>query len=158
MPGNGHSQRASERCYVITLFSSITTMPTPAVSDSSTKMDRFAIALSGLCLLHCLFIPVVVAAAPALSALVLGTETTVHWIFLAFALPTSCWALLRGFKRARNTLALAAGLVGLCVMFLGVSHLFNPRLEVPVTVVGVSLVVVAHVLNLRHQARGPGGN
>jgi hypothetical protein len=34
-------------------------------------------------------------------------------------------------------------------MFLGVSHLFDPALEVPLTVLGVSLVVVAHALNLR---------
>jgi hypothetical protein len=136
-------------------------MPSPAVTETigasvrvprtviaRSKMDRFAIALSGLCLLHCLFIPVIVVLAPTFSALVLGTETTVHWIFLAFAVPTSCWALLRGFKRRRRVAALAAGLIGLVVMFLGVSHLFNPALEVPLTVLGVSLVVMAHVLNL----------
>ena len=121
-------------------------------ADDGQKMDRFAIVLSGLCLLHCLLIPVIVVVAPAVSALVLGTETTVHWIFLAFAVPTSCWALVRGFTRRHDLRALVSGLVGLFVMFLGVSHLFDPALEVPVTVVGVGLVVVAHVLNLRPQA------
>ena len=121
-------------------------MPPSAVP---TKMDRFAIALSGLCLLHCLAIPVVVVLVPAFSSVVLGTETTVHWIFLALAIPISCWALLRGFKRRHHLPALSSGLVGLLVMFLGVSHLFNPVLEVPLTVLGVSLVVVAHILNLR---------
>ena len=121
-------------------------------ADDGQKVDRFAIALSGLCLLHCLLIPVIVVVAPAVSALVLGTETTVHWIFLAFAVPTSCWALVRGFTRRHDLRALVSGLVGLFVMFLGVSHLFHPALEVPVTVVGVGLVVVAHVLNLRPQA------
>ena len=69
------------------------------------RMDRFAITLSGLCLLHCLFIPVVVVLTPAFSSLVLGTETTLHWIFLALAVPTSCWALLRGFARRREPAA-----------------------------------------------------
>ncbi len=124
------------------------------------RMDRFAILLSSLCLLHCLFIPVIVVLAPAFSSVVLGTETTVHWIFMALAVPTSCWALLRGYRRSHKRVGLTAGLVGLVVMFLGVSHLFNPALEVPLTVIGVSLVVVAHVLNLRGQAMplqvGPG--
>ena len=126
----------------------------PEAAEANSNVDRFAIALSGLCLLHCLFIPVIVVLAPAFSSVVLGTETTVHWLFLALAVPTSCWALLRGFRKRRRTGALVSGLVGLIVMFLGVSHLFHPTLEVPLTVVGVSLVVIAHVLNLRVQAPG----
>ena len=114
-------------------------------------MDRIAIMLSGLCLLHCLFIPVIVVLAPAFSSVVLGTETTVHWIFLALAVPVSCWALLRGYRRSHRRVGLAAGLFGLFVMFLGVSHLFDPALELPLTVIGVSLVVVAHALNMRGQ-------
>jgi hypothetical protein len=128
----------------------------PEAAEANSNVDRFAIALSGLCLLHCLFIPVIVVLAPAFSSLVLGTETTVHWFFLALAVPTSCWALLRGFRKRHHAGALVSGLVGLFVMFLGVSHLFHPTLEVPLTVVGVSLVVVAHVLNLRTQAPGAG--
>ncbi|MCZ6711340.1 MAG: MerC domain-containing protein [Gammaproteobacteria bacterium] len=115
-------------------------------------MDRIAITMSGLCLLHCLIIPVVVVLAPAFSSVVLGTETTVHWIFLALAVPISCWALLRGYRRSHRRYGLLAGLVGLFVMFLGVSHLFDPALEVPLTVLGVSLIVVAHAMNLRRQA------
>jgi hypothetical protein len=143
---------ARAECYVITSTCNAMTMPPPtdvlnaAVPD---RMDRFAIMLSGLCLVHCLFIPVIILLAPAFSSIVLGTETTVHWIFLAFAVPTSLWALLRGFKKRRRTAALVAGMVGLLVMALGVSHLFDSAWEVPLTVVGVSLVVVAHVMNLR---------
>lgn len=122
---------------------------TTAARGAPDTMDRVAIALSGLCLVHCLVIPVAVVVTPALAALVLGSETTVHWIFLAMAVPTSWWALWRGFRKQRNARALTMGLLGLSIMFLGVSHLLDPALEVPLTVVGVSLVVVAHVLNLR---------
>jgi hypothetical protein len=121
-------------------------------TSAPSRMDGFAIALSGLCLVHCLIIPVAIVVMPALSSVVLGTETTVHWIFLTLALPTSCWALLRGFRRRRKPGALIAGLVGLLLMFLGVSHLLDPELEVPLTLVGVSMVVVAHVLNLRRSS------
>ncbi len=125
----------------------------PAVQPVPNGMDRFAIALSGLCLLHCLVIPVVLALAPAFSGFVLGTETTVHWVFLGLAVPTSIWALWRGYRRCHHLRALVLGIAGLLVMFLGVSHLFDPSLEVPLTLVGVTMVVVAHVLNLR--TRGP---
>lgn len=120
-------------------------------SSAPSRMDGFAIALSGLCLVHCLIIPVAIVLVPALSSVVLGTETTVHWVFLTLAVPTSCWALLRGFRRRRKGGALTAGLVGLLVMFLGVSHLFDPGLEVPLTLVGVTLVIAAHGLNLRRR-------
>ncbi len=129
----------------------------PAVQPLPSGMDRFAIALSGLCLLHCLVIPVVIVMAPALSGLVLGTETTVHWIFLGLAVPTSIWALWRGYRRCRQLNAIVLGVAGLLVMFLGVSHLFDPVLEVPLTLVGVTMVVVAHVLNLRYPERASRG-
>ncbi len=135
-------------------FCAVTMSSTADSIDSSapSRMDGFAIALSGLCLVHCLIIPVAVVLVPALSSVVLGTETTVHWVFLTLAVPTSCWALLRGFRRRRKAGALLAGMAGLLLMFLGVSHLLDPGLEVPLTLVGVSMVVVAHVLNLRRTA------
>ncbi|NIM33395.1 MAG: MerC family mercury resistance protein, partial [Pseudomonas stutzeri] len=85
----------------------------PAVQPLPSGMDRFAIALSGLCLLHCLVIPVLLVAAPAISGLVLGTETTVHWIFLGMAVPTSIWALWRGYRRCHHLRALLWGIAGL---------------------------------------------
>ncbi len=158
-PFFGSVQRAGPVIVYATMPNAPSPLPEahPAVQPVPNGMDRFAITLSGLCLLHCLLIPVVLAMAPAFSSLVLGTETTVHWVFLGMAVPTSVWALWRGYGRCQHLRALVLGIAGLLVMFLGVSHLFDPRLEVPLTLVGVTMVVVAHVLNLRIPEPAPRG-
>ena len=119
-------------------------------SDTSTRIDKLAIALSALCLAHCLAVPVAILAAPALGALVLGTESPVHWVLLGVALPISGYALWRGYRHHGQVNSLLLGGLGLMLMFVAVSHLLSAALEVPLTVVGVVALLAAHVLNLRH--------
>lgn len=121
--------------------------------DDDTGLDKLAIGLSILCLVHCLALPIAVLVAPALEAAVLGTESPVHWVLLALALPVSCYALWHGFRHHGHRNALVLGIAGLAVMVFAVSHVTSRALEVPLTVVGVLLLLVAHLLNLRHNAR-----
>lgn len=118
--------------------------------DADIAVDRFAIGLSVLCLVHCLALPVLVLVAPALEAAVLGTESPVHWVLLALALPVSCYALWHGFRHHGHRSVLVLGVVGLALMLFAVSHVVDRALEMPLTVVGVVLLLVAHVRNLRH--------
>ena len=117
------------------------------------RLDRLAIGLSMLCLVHCLALPVVMLALPALESIVLGTESPVHWVLLGMALPVSVYALWHGFRHHGHRSILVFGSIGLTLMLIGVSHVTSRALEVPLTTVGVSLLLVAHVLNLRHNAR-----
>jgi hypothetical protein len=117
--------------------------------DDGTAVDKLAIGLSLLCLVHCLALPIVVLAAPALEAAVLGTESPVHWVLLALALPVSCYALWHGFRHHGHRNVLVFGAAGLALMLFGVSHLSDRALEMPLTVIGVLLLLVAHVINLR---------
>jgi len=121
--------------------------------DHSDKLDRLAIALSGLCLVHCLAIPLVVLTAPALAAWFTGTETVAHWVLLALALPLSMWAYHRGYRRHGGVAATAMGGVGLLLMLLGVSHLLAVAWEIPLTLSGVVLVSAGHVMNIRRCRR-----
>ena len=124
------------------------------VTDAhSHKIDRLAILLSALCLVHCLALPLPLLAAPVLAAWMTGTETTVHWILLAVAVPLSIWAFARGYRHTRDPVASWIGAVGLGLMFLGVSHLFEESLEIPLTLVGVGLVTTAHLRNIRNCRR-----
>lgn len=113
----------------------------------AVTLDRWAIILSGVCLLHCLIVPFAVLLGPVLAQWLLNTETHVHWLLLALAMPISFWALRRGYLNHRSKLTLALGATGLSLMFLGVSHLPGPDLEAPLTVVGVSGVMIAHIRN-----------
>jgi hypothetical protein len=115
-------------------------------------MDRVAVLLSGVCLLHCTAIPLAILVLPALGGLLLGSETLVHWVLLGVAVPTSALALWVGFSRYGNLRSVLLGASGLLLMFLGVSHLFGRDPEVPLTLVGVTLVACAHWLNIRRAA------
>jgi len=83
-----------------------------------------------------------------MGAWLLDTETDVHWILLAIAVPVSIWALSRGYRKSRNRLTLTMGYLGLTLMFAGAAHIAGARTEVLLTSVGVVLVMVAHIRNM----------
>jgi hypothetical protein len=116
---------------------------------SSRTLDRWAIWLSGACLLHCLAISAAVLLLPTAAGLLLHSETGVHWLFLLIAIPISAIALGSGYRQHRSWARLAIGTAGLVLMFIGVSHIAGRALEPPLTVSGVVLVVLAHMLNIR---------
>jgi hypothetical protein len=124
------------------------------VRDGGTGVDKVAIGLSVLCLVHCLALPMAVLLAPALEAALLGSESHVHWILLGLALPTSCYALWHGYRHHGRRAVPVMGFTGLAIMLLGVSHVTDRSLEAPITVVGVLVLLVAHVINLRFHAHG----
>ena len=109
--------------------------------------------LSGLCLVHCLALPLAMLLAPTLSHWVEATETTTHWILFGIVIPISLVAFVQGYRRLRSNLTLLLGGLGLLLMLVAVSHVFGRELEVVLTVVGVTAVMFAHLRNLAgHQA------
>ena len=116
--------------------------------SASYSSDKAAVFLSGLCLLHCLAVPVSLLLGPLLGNWLQSTETEVHWILLGLALPISAVALQRGYQRHHNVTTLWLGYGGLVVMLVGVAHLFGETWEVLLTVIGVIALLIAHVRNL----------
>lgn len=120
----------------------------PFKSSTNTGLDRIAVFLSSLCLLHCLALPFALLLGPLLGDWLQSSETQVHWLLLALALPVSAIALWRGFLKHHSQLTLGLGSIGLLLMFVGVSHLIGEQWEVILTVTGVSALLVAHVRNM----------
>lgn len=112
------------------------------------RIDRIAIGLSGLCLVHCLSVPLALLLAPALSVWLDATETQIHWLLLGLALPISGIALYRGYRRQANMLTVILGCTGFLLMLLGVTHALGEALEITLTVIGITLVMFAHIRNL----------
>jgi O-antigen/teichoic acid export membrane protein len=144
-------QGLNDRARLSALFSQVSVITDHQDTRSSQGLDRLAIFLSGLCLLHCLAIPVALLAAPLLGRWLDHTETSVHWALLAGAIPLSAVALWRGYRRHHRNYILVLGAVGLFLMLVAVTHLFGPDAEIVFTVVGVSLLLLAHVRNLMAQ-------
>ncbi len=117
-------------------------------SSSQSVLDKAAAFLSGLCLLHCLAVPASLLLGPLLGHWLESTETEVHWILLGLALPISVIALQRGYKRHHKVTTLWLGYGGLAIMLIGAAHVFGESWEMPLTVIGVIGLLVAHVRNL----------
>ena len=112
-------------------------------SRPTSWLDWAAVSASGLCLIHCLALPLLIAVLPSFGGVVAGSAT--HWVLLAFAVPVSLWALTRDrWPSAR--LPLGLGCIGLILMTLGVALFEGQPMERTLTVVGVSLVAAAHIV------------
>ncbi len=122
------------------------TMPPSIRSPLRTRLDRAGIALSGLCAAHC------VASIVVISALGIGSEAlfppALHEVGLLLAVVIAAAAIGWGALQHRRTGPLVIALTGLG--FMG-SALMVPHgaEEAVLTVIGVALVSLGHVLNLR---------
>ncbi len=113
------------------------------------KLDRIAILLSGICLAHCLAIPITLLLLPAVGTLLFGSHEAFHWFLLAVGYPVSIVALLIGYRRHRAAAAIVLGSVGLLLMLLGVTHWFGDTGEIVATMIGAIALTAAHVQNVR---------
>jgi hypothetical protein len=124
------------------------------MDDNSSKnpslLDHAAVALSGVCLLHCLTLPVLIAIVPFLAQF---GEGHFHVQMLVVVLPVSLIAFSLGFRRHHNMSIIAWGVVGMLLLILGgtVAHnsygLVADRI---VTICGALILAVAHYFNNRY--------
>ena len=85
--------------------------------DSTIRMDRAAIGLSFLCVVHCLLTPIAIVMLPALGATFLEDERF-HYALLFLVLPTSTLSLGLGCRKHGHLEILLIGLFGLLLLFL----------------------------------------
>lgn len=114
------------------------------------RLDRVGMTLSCLCAVHCVATLVIVAGLGLGGGFLLNPA--IHRIGLALAIVIAAIAIGAGARRhGRRETVLLAG-VGLSLMATG---LFVPHgvVEAALTIPGVCVVLLAHVLNVRHLHR-----
>ncbi|MCH8685921.1 MerC domain-containing protein [Pedomonas mirosovicensis] len=111
-------------------------------------MDLSAIGMSGLCLVHCLASGVFVAGLSAVSMTVPASHEF-HLYALLIAAVLALWALGRGWVKHRRAAPMLLGSFSLGLMALGVLPSLAGWPETVLTVLGVAILAVAHVLNWR---------
>lgn len=116
---------------------------------TSLGLDRIAIGLSGLCVVHCLATAVLLTLASAASGMLLDPHF--HEIGLALAIPLGALALGRGIWTHGYMMPSAVGALGLGVM-AGSLTLPHGDSEVLYTMIGVGLLALGHDLNRRAHA------
>ncbi len=110
------------------------------------SMDRMAIALSGLCLVHCLATSVVLAVLASAGGLLVSPA--VHEIGLTLAIMLGVVALGRGVLEHGFMMPSAVGGLGLGVMS-GALTMPHSGLETVYTIIGVAILALGHDLNRR---------
>jgi hypothetical protein len=123
--------------------------------SASRYLDRIAITLSTICIVHCLAMPVLVAALPVL-AVTLGTDGHFHALMLWLVVPTSALGFGFGYRVHGNAAIVVAGTAAVIVLAVvalwGHDH-WNPTVEVGVNVLASLLLASAHWRNFREVRR-----
>ena len=109
-------------------------------------LDKAAIGLSGLCLAHCIGTAFVVVLLASAGGILL--HPVIHEIGLACAIALAALGLGRGFIAHRYFLPASIGGAGLATM-AGALMVPHGGTEIVFTIIGVSLVALAHHLNGR---------
>jgi hypothetical protein len=118
----------------------------------SNWLDRAAIGLSGLCLIHCVATALVVALAASAASVFLNP--LIHEVGLALAIGLGVLALGTGLIAHGRKAPMLVGGLGLCAMAYALSLRHGVAGEVIFTILGVCLVAIGHGLNRRaHTSR-----
>ena len=114
------------------------------IAIPTRRLDRMAIGLSGLCLVHCLATTVLLALVSAAGGL-LGAEW-IHELGLFLAMVMGAVSLGRGVWEHGYAMPSAIGGLGLGVM-AGALTLPHDGTEALYTLVGVAILALGHRLN-----------
>jgi hypothetical protein len=121
----------------------------------SKYFDRVAIALSTICIVHCLAMPFVIALVPV-TAFAFGGDGHFHSLMLWFVVPTSVIGFGLGVRvhRRADIVALGALAIGLLAAAAFWGHgAWDSRVEVLVNVGASILLAAAHWRNFREVRR-----
>ena len=84
-------------------------------ANNQGHLDAIAVVLSGVCMLHCLALPLLLTISPILNVTLLS-ETVFHVLLLVFILPTSVIALTIGCRSHKDKITLVLGALGLSIL------------------------------------------
>lgn len=118
-----------------------------ALSPIRRRLDRAGILLSGACAVHCLLSILLVSVLGIGGEFFLAPE--IHRFGLLIATLVAAVAIGWGALRHRMAAPFVVAMVGLTFMggALAVPHGYK---EAVLTIIGVGLVALGHILNLRH--------
>src|SRR5436190_24181819 len=120
------------------------------LANAGRRLDRIAMGLSGLCLVHCVASAVLLGLLASAGGL-LG-KPIIHEVGLTLAMIIGAVALGRGVREHGFILPSAVGVVGLGTMAYAMT-LNETGYEPALTIVGVMILALGHRLNIGAAAR-----
>jgi hypothetical protein len=110
------------------------------------RLDALAIALSGLCLVHCVASAVLIALLSTAGGLL---DPRIHEIGLGIAILFGVVALTNGVRAHGRVLPLLIAAVGVTLMGVAIAMPHEGGREALVTILGVTLLASGHWMNRR---------
>lgn len=114
--------------------------------------DKTAIGLSFLCVLHCLFLPLLLLLLPPIAGLLALNDEVFHLALLYVIVPLSAVTLIVGYRRHKQSSVLTTGMTGLTLLLAAVlfgHDYLGETGEVLLTVIGSVAVAWGHLRNYR---------
>ncbi|MDA9196169.1 MerC domain-containing protein [Gammaproteobacteria bacterium] len=111
--------------------------------------DKFAMTLSMVCLVHCLFAPSLIILSYSFMAMSVDSEL-VHKLILLITVPVSLFALSLGYKNHSTMNFIVLGIIGLLTLVLTVilgEGVLGENGELFLTMLGSTLVIISHYKN-----------
>ena len=121
----------------------------------SRYLDRIAITLSTICIVHCLAMPLVIAVLP-IAALTAGNDGHFHALMLWLVVPTSAIGFALGYRVHAKAGVVLTGVVAvaiLAIVALWGHAAWDTSTEVAVNVAASVLLASAHWRNFREVRR-----
>jgi MerC mercury resistance protein len=116
---------------------------------AAVHLDSLGASVSGLCLVHCVSMPLIFAFAPTLAHLIPGDEV-VHRLLAFIVVGAGLPSFVIGYRKHKKWGALAVGLAGMSIVLgaLAFGDRFNSHAaEISVTMLGSTLLTTAHLAN-----------
>ena len=128
------------------------TSPIEEALNETDQLDRAAMFLSFLCLIHCTVLPLALSLLPAFGMMLpKSLDSPGFHILMAFVLlGVGGLAFVQGFRRHHQALPLVAGVLGTLFLFVGALNpggLFPEITEHAITVLGTLILLFAHARN-----------
>lgn len=117
----------------------------------TNRLETSALFLSGLCVVHCLGLPLLLVAIPALAN-VLALPEVLHFYIVLLALPLSLSVLAYGACQHKSFIPLAVGAGGLLSMAVALTAKYHSD-EVILSSIGAIVVAFAHISNWQRRSR-----
>ncbi|WP_370338502.1 MerC domain-containing protein [Parvularcula marina] len=119
----------------------------PCSGHSSRLIDLGAAGLSGLCIMHCLALPILAGFLPLVGTI--SDNHLIHQMMALTAVPLSLFAVLLRQKTGRERAFFPLILAGLGFLLLGAFIEAVEDYERLLTVTGAVLIATGHIMRLR---------
>ena len=122
-------------------------------ANQRKSWDKWGIALSGACLIHCVAVFALPLLLPTLNMFV--HTPWIHRVFAVFILFVTPMAFVPGYRRHGVSAVLALAVLGVAGILLGVlmDRLVPESLSHGLSIAGSMCLIGAHIQNIRHSHR-----